>query len=205
MEIKHSGQGKIFDNPFLEKLTRTHALFPITIFYSIAAVLLILDVVNVWQMPEEMVLVFFGGLLFWTLFEYLAHRFVFHMDTTTRLRERIQYTFHGVHHEYPRDKQRLAMPPVLSVVLAGVLVAFFRIIIGVPGYAFAAGFLAGYASYLLIHYSIHSRIPPKNFLGKLWMHHSIHHYKDNTVAFGVSSPLWDVILGTMPHKDYTRR
>ncbi|MEL6652049.1 MAG: fatty acid hydroxylase, partial [Bacteroidota bacterium] len=25
-----------------------------------------------------------------------------------------------------------------------------------------------------------------------------HHYKDDTVAFGVSSPLWDYVFRTMP-------
>ena len=39
-----------------------------------------------------------------------------------------------------------------------------------------------------------------NFLKTLWVHHAIHHYKDDTRAYGVSSPLWDWILGTMPDR-----
>ena len=197
-EIKHTGAGKIFENRVLEKLTRTHALIPVSIFYIVAVVLLVMDINNKWTSPVNMAAYFASGILFWTLFEYLAHRFIFHMDTTSKLKKKVQYTFHGVHHEYPRDKQRLAMPPVLSVVLSGVLIAVFRLVFNEPGFAFAAGFLSGYASYLLIHFSIHSRIPPTNFLGKLWMHHSIHHYKDDGAAFGVSSPLWDIVFGTIP-------
>ncbi|MEX2379667.1 MAG: sterol desaturase family protein, partial [Vicingaceae bacterium] len=42
--------------------------------------------------------------------------------------------------------------------------------------------------------------PPKNFLKQLWIHHSIHHYQEDDKAFGVSSPLWDYVFGTMPSK-----
>jgi len=51
---------------------------------------------------------------------------------------------------------------------------------------------------------IHAMRPPKNFLNILWIHHSIHHYKDDTVAFGVSSPFWDYIMGTLPKKIFKR-
>nr|MDQ3100449.1 sterol desaturase family protein [Bacteroidota bacterium] len=40
--------------------------------------------------------------------------------------------------------------------------------------------------------------PPKNFLGVIWKHHNLHHYVGDTGAFGVSSPLWDHVFGTMP-------
>jgi sterol desaturase/sphingolipid hydroxylase (fatty acid hydroxylase superfamily) len=34
----------------------------------------------------------------------------------------------------------------------------------------------------------------------LWVNHSVHHYKDGEIVFGVSSPLWDYIYGTMKLK-----
>jgi sterol desaturase/sphingolipid hydroxylase (fatty acid hydroxylase superfamily) len=198
MKIQHTGQGQIFQNPILEKLTRTHAAVPITIFYLTALSLMVYSFVLAHISTTYLVIFFLAGLFFWTFFEYIGHRFAFHIPTTTQAREKFQYTFHGVHHEYPRDKQRLAMPPAASVVIVAIIIFLFRIVFGMPGYAIVAGFLAGYATYLLIHFSIHTRVPPKNFLGKLWMHHSIHHYKDQKVAFGVSSPLWDMVFGTMP-------
>ena len=67
-------------------------------------------------------------------------------------------------------------------------------------FAFLPGFLVGYASYLFVHYIVHAYAPPKNFFKALWVNHSIHHYKDNTVVFGVSSPLWDYVFRTMPKK-----
>ena len=65
-------------------------------------------------------------------------------------------------------------------------------------FGFLAGFLMGYAAYLAVHYSIHAFNVPNNFLKTLWHHHSIHHYREPDRAFGVTSPLWDHIFGTMP-------
>jgi sterol desaturase/sphingolipid hydroxylase (fatty acid hydroxylase superfamily) len=103
-----------------------------------------------------------------------------------------------VHHEYPKDKGRLAMPPLVSVALAlGLLYGFYQLI-GEYTYAFLPGFIMGYAAYLFVHFAVHAYQPPKNFLKILWVNHGIHHYKDNNKAFGVSSPLWDIVFGTMP-------
>jgi 4-hydroxysphinganine ceramide fatty acyl 2-hydroxylase len=66
------------------------------------------------------------------------------------------------------------------------------------GLIFFAGFVAGYSTYLIIHYAVHALKPPKNFLRYLWRHHSHHHYSSVDTAFGVSLPFWDVLFGTMP-------
>lgn len=145
-------------------------------------------------------MLFFAGLIAFTWVEYIVHRYVFHMGTYTQLREKMQYVMHGVHHEFPRDKDRLAMPPLLSITLSTVLLLLFRVAMGDLVFAFLPGFLVGYALYLAVHYMVHVYQPPKNFLKALWVNHGIHHYKDGEFIFGVSSPLWDYVYGTMkPH------
>ena len=56
--------------------------------------------------------------------------------------------------------------------------------------------LIGYLCYDMLHYAIH-HAPMK---GKLWMalktHHLKHHFKDPDNGYGVSSPIWDIIVGT---------
>ena len=52
------------------------------------------------------------GLVTWTLTEYSLHRFVFHYPARSRLGKWFVYLFHGNHHDDPRDKTRLVMPPV---------------------------------------------------------------------------------------------
>jgi sterol desaturase/sphingolipid hydroxylase (fatty acid hydroxylase superfamily) len=202
-EIKNEGSRRIFANPYLEKLTRTHISVPLIIFYGTAMVLMAYDIYH-GTIPVLMVIVsFLTGAVFWTLFEYLVHRFVFHVgDGAPGWRQNLQDTLHGVHHEYPRDKGRLAMPPTVSVVLAVIFITLFKLVFGIYGFTLVAGFLAGYASYLLVHYSVHAFRPPRNFMRRLWINHSLHHYKDQNLIFGVSSPLWDYVFGTMPKDKY---
>jgi sterol desaturase/sphingolipid hydroxylase (fatty acid hydroxylase superfamily) len=202
-EIKHEGSRQIFSNPYLEKLTRTHISVPLIIFYGTALVLMSYDIYKGTVPVLTAVIAFFAGAFFWTFFEYTVHRFVFHVGSgASQWRKNLQETLHGVHHEYPRDKGRLAMPPLVSVVLAAIFITLFKAIFGDYGFTLVAGFLAGYASYLLVHYSVHAFRPPRNFMRRLWINHSIHHYKDQNLVFGVSSPLWDYVFGTMPKDKY---
>lgn len=197
---KRTGSPRLFQNQLLERLTHTHISLPLIIFGSIAAVLIYYGIFEKGFEVPFMTLLFLTGLIFFTLVEYLMHRYLYHLSPTTRRRKKIAYTMHGVHHDYPRDKSRLAMPPVLSLLIASVLFIFYRAILGELVFGFLAGFLVGYAAYLGIHYSIHAFRVPKNFLRILWHHHSIHHYREDDRAFGVSSPLWDMIFGTMPRR-----
>jgi sterol desaturase/sphingolipid hydroxylase (fatty acid hydroxylase superfamily) len=130
----------------------------------------------------------------------MVHRHVFHLKPYTQLRAKLQYTMHGVHHEFPKDKDRLAMPPLVSITLSTILLLLFKVVMGDFVFAFLPGFLVGYALYLSVHYMVHAYAPPKNFFKALWVNHSVHHYKDGEVVFGVSSPLWDYVYGTMKLK-----
>jgi sterol desaturase/sphingolipid hydroxylase (fatty acid hydroxylase superfamily) len=202
-EVKPQNRGtkQLFTNPILEKLTRTHISVPLVIFFSYAAGLLYWSVTHTSLTPEVTVLLFFVGMLAFSFVEYLVHRYIFHIATDTPFKEKFQYTAHGVHHEFPKDKDRLAMPPVLSITIATLLLFVFRLIMGDFVFAFLPGFLVGYAAYLSVHYMVHAYQPPKNFLKALWINHGIHHYKNGEVVFGVSSPLWDYIFRTMPRAE----
>lgn len=197
---KHKGSPRLFKNPLLEKLTHTHIAAPLIIFGVTAAVLIYYGIFEKGFGVPLMVLLFMTGIFFFTLVEYLMHRYLYHIPATTERRKKISYTMHGVHHDYPKDKSRLAMPPVLSLIIASVLFIIYRTVMGDLVFGFLAGFLVGYAGYLAVHYSVHAFRVPKNFLKILWHHHSIHHYREPDRAFGVSSPFWDVVFSTMPRK-----
>jgi len=198
-EIKPQNKGtrKLFDNPILERLSRTHISVPLIVFAIYSTALIYWSVTHTTLSVLATIGLFFAGVLAFTWVEYMVHRYLFHMGTYTKAREKLQYTLHGVHHEFPKDKDRLAMPPLLSITLATVLLLVFRVVMGDFAFAFLPGFLVGYALYLAIHYMVHAFQPPKNFLKALWVNHGVHHYKDGEIVFGVSSPLWDYIYGTM--------
>jgi hypothetical protein len=200
MKPQNTGTERLFRNPVLERLTRSHISVPVSLFILYASSLMYWSTTHTAFAVWLTAALFFAGWLFYSWVEYQVHRRLFHIATTTETRKKFQYTMHGVHHHHPKDKDRLAMPPVLSVTLATVLLLFFKTFMGDYAFGFTAGFLVGYASYLLVHYLVHIHRPPKNAFRVLWVNHSIHHYRDGEIIFGVSSPLWDYVYGTMERK-----
>ncbi|MDX1406492.1 MAG: hypothetical protein R3330_00115, partial [Saprospiraceae bacterium] len=95
--MDQKGTGRIFKNKFLESLTRTHIAVPLTIFYGAAAVLIGYSLYYGTIAPLSNLWMFVGGFIFFTLVEYLVHRYAFHIDTDTPGKAKFQYTFHGVH------------------------------------------------------------------------------------------------------------
>lgn len=179
----------VFQNKWLDKLTRTHISIPVTLFFLYAIGLLYYTKVATDLSNTQVIGLFFAGIFFFTFLEYVMHRFAYHPgEHASPARQEFCYTVHGIHHDYPKDKKRLALPPVASVAVGTVLLIVFRFILGNFAFAFLAGFLVGYALYLLVHYSVHIFRMPKNFLKALWVNHSIHHYSPEEVLFGVSSP-----------------
>jgi sterol desaturase/sphingolipid hydroxylase (fatty acid hydroxylase superfamily) len=195
---KTKGSKQLFDNPVLERLSRTHISIPLTLYSVIAVGMLYYAATEIGLGASTMVLMFVLGFLFLTLLEYVAHRYVFHMEPTNEIKAKIQYNMHGVHHEFPKDKGRLAMPPIIALIYVALFFITFRFLLGEYVWAFVPGLLMGYSTYLFVHFAVHAYQPPKNFLKILWVHHAIHHYKDPERAYGVSSPLWDYVFGTMP-------
>ena len=194
----------LFKNKWLDKLTRTHISIPVSLFILYAIGLIIYTKFTTDLTNLQVLGLFFGGWLFFTFAEYMIHKNVYHMSPRAAWRKKISYTMHGIHHDYPKDKSRLAMPPVLSILIGTLLLLFFELVLDIYSFSFLAGFLTGYAGYLLVHYTVHIFRAPNNAFKALWVNHAIHHYQDNTVLFGVSSPLWDYILGTVPKEENAR-
>jgi len=68
-----------------------------------------------------------AGLLFWTFSEYWLHRVVFHFDDpNNKMIHDFHWIIHGVHHDHPKDKNRLMMPPVVSIPLASLFLLLFK-------------------------------------------------------------------------------
>jgi sterol desaturase/sphingolipid hydroxylase (fatty acid hydroxylase superfamily) len=141
------------------------------------------------ERPGAVVPVVVFGLFSWTLLEYVSHRFVFHGSQAPRaFREG-----HGRHHGAP--EARLAMPffvsPLVGLVVAGTAAAAIGASLG----ALFTGVCAlGYIAYGGLHHLVHSdaHFPPVPWLRSV---HEVHHRRPNR-NFGVTSPIWDLVLGT---------
>jgi sterol desaturase/sphingolipid hydroxylase (fatty acid hydroxylase superfamily) len=141
------------------------------------------------ERPEVVVPVVVCGVFSWTLLEYVSHRFVFHGSRAPRaFREG-----HGRHHGAP--EARLAMPFFVSPLAALVLAAAAAVVIGPSLGALFTGVCGlGYVAYGALHHLVHSdgRFPPVPWLRSV---HEVHHRWPNR-NFGVTSPVWDLVLGT---------
>jgi hypothetical protein len=162
------GSAKMFSNPILERLSRTHILVPISLFISVSAVSLYHGVTTT-SLPIGVGLgVLLAGLFVFTFVEYMMHKYFFHMEPDSPVKDKLQYSVHGVHHDYPRDQDRLAMPPFVSAAYAAILYLLFTLLMGDYALYFLPGFLCGYTAYLGVHFLVHAYDPPKNFLKVLF-------------------------------------
>ncbi len=196
-KIDNTGSGTLFQNPLLEKLTRTHFAFPVILYFVIGFLSMMCGFLYSDASWISLFYLFPTGMLFFSLVEYLIHRFLFHFNAETESEKKLQYTIHGVHHEFPKDKDRLVMPPLVSIFLAAFFFVLFILTIGNNTWFFYSGFVSGYSIYLLIHFAVHRYRPPRNFFRIFWKHHALHHYKSTDGYYSVSFPLWDYLFRTI--------
>lgn len=206
INTKHNrGTATIFKNPFLESLTKT-SLKQNIIVYGMVVLIFIYAAIFVQKIPLTTFLGFFiFALFFWTFAEYILHRYLFHWISENKLVQRFHFIMHGSHHLFPRDEERILMPPVPGILMASILFSIFYVIFSLLGmgrytWAFFPGFFLGYLLYSFLHRATHVSKPPKRFK-YLWRHHNLHHYKYPDKAFGVSNTFWDRVFNTMPPKN----
>lgn len=136
-----------------------------------------------------MALMAFGtGLLLFSWVEYGFHRWLMHG------RVPLLGPGHRKHHENPsgHDSMPFFLPPMILAVLVGL----FGLLMP-PGEALllAGGLACGYAAYGLSHAVIHVR-RFRHPVGRHWAAtHHVHHHHPHA-NFGVTTPLWDILLRT---------
>ena len=196
---KRAETTRMFESDLIEYFSRIHPITPFVAWVPVIFVLL-------YRSAHRNVLGFFStvglfalGLLIWTLTEYVLHRWVFHWTRDTPVGRRIHFLLHGIHHDYPNDKDRLVMPLGFSIPLGILIYIFYYFTLGqTAGEPLFAGMVLGYLGYDGTHYAVH-HFRQTTRVGR-WVrrHHMLHHHADNEGGFGVSNPLWDFVFGTMP-------
>lgn len=193
----------LFENPWLERLTHIHPAMPAVVFLPAVAWFLARSLEDTsWLVAAGLAVL---GLLLWSLTEYALHRWVFHYRPRSPLGKRLHFLVHGIHHDYPRDSTRLVMPPPVSVPLAALFWLAFRAAFGAQHEAIFAGFLLGYVIYDAIHYATHHWRMNGRVGRFLAEYHLRHHFRDDDRGYGVSSPLWDYVFGTVATRTRAER
>lgn len=139
--------------------------------------------------PITAIPIILSGLVLFSFLEYCFHRWLFHGSTRGVLEQG-----HRRHHQNPvgYDSLPFFLPPLgilgLAALFATILPATFALLL-------SGGLAVGYALYGLSHCAIHGvrfRYPP----ARRWAaNHHIHH-RHSDKNFGVTTPLWDIVLKT---------
>jgi 4-hydroxysphinganine ceramide fatty acyl 2-hydroxylase len=193
---------RLFKSDLLEVFTHVHPAVPHLIFIPAIGFMIYL---SLGMALTSFAFLFVFGVCLWTLAEYVIHRFLFHFEPRNLWQQRLYFLVHGVHHDYPNDSRRLVMPPVVSIPLSACFYGLFTLMLG-SYYAspFWAGFITGYLVYDTMHYAIHHF----RFRGKIGLmlrnRHLRHHFADPDHNFGISSPLWDMVFGTLKDRPTER-
>lgn len=188
---------RMFETPLIERFSRIHPATPFVFYPPILAYLGHRAAQNGASLLQG---VAFGllGLLTWTLLEYVLHRWVFHYVGPRLWQRRTHFILHGVHHDFPQDHDRLVMPLGASIPIAVLFYVPIRLLLGpVLCDPFFIGLGTGYLVYDGTHYAIHHFRMSSRWGKWIKRHHMIHHHTGERARWGVSSPLWDWVFGTM--------
>lgn len=158
-----------------------------------------------------MALYFSGGAaVCWTFTEYYVHRFVLHKELLLSPHSppspaHLSHIFsrHLNHHVFMNQRSRIAqhirdyyffVPPLWLLV--------WLVLPSAAGYPLLAGLLSGSLFYDAVHLAYHFDGEwPGCLTNSFWFRamksaHMRHHFRDNSKEFGVTTDLWDRVLGT---------
>jgi dihydroceramide fatty acyl 2-hydroxylase len=188
---------QMFETPLIERFSRIHPASPFLFWLPILGYAGLHGYQQGVGLVQGMGLLLLGVLL-WTFAEYVLHRYVFHYLGPRLWQRRMHFVLHGVHHDFPQDSGRLVMPLGASIPMGAGFYLFFRAVAG-PVFVdpLFIGFALGYLTYDGTHYAIHHFRMSSRWGKWIKRHHMIHHHTGAHARWGVSSPLWDWIFGTM--------
>lgn len=136
---------------------------------------------------------FVAGAAGWSLSEYALHRWVMH-DPRSKTAFAEEHRTHHARRFYfaPAAKKAMAAVPVIG---GGLALAVW--VAGPTGAAAVVGFASAYLGYELLHRRLHTH-GPRGRLGRfLRRHHFAHHFNGPQTNHGVTSPVWDLVFGTL--------
>lgn len=146
-----------------------------------------------------MIFIFFiSGVIFWTLTEYLLHRFLGHVHKGKNFFK----TEHVMHH----SKANYFAPAYKKVIMGLIVFVFSLVVISffINVYivlTFLIGFFGMYMVYEITHSRFHSKKPLIMPFLILRKHHFFHHFHNPKMNHGVTTRFWDRVFGTYSTTD----
>jgi sterol desaturase/sphingolipid hydroxylase (fatty acid hydroxylase superfamily) len=140
-----------------------------------------------------------GGLAAWTFLEYIMHRLILHR---VAFFERMHLNHHG------DPTARLGTPSWLSLAFVGFAIFLpSALALGLLlGSGVTVGIMIGYLWYIVVHHAVHHwRLDHDGYLYRAKRRHAQHHHTQPDRGYGVTTALWDHMLGTALVRSAHRR
>jgi sterol desaturase/sphingolipid hydroxylase (fatty acid hydroxylase superfamily) len=196
-ELARPATCQMFETPLIERFSRIHPASPFVFWLPILGYVAFQALAGGVPAPAFAGLALLGVLV-WTFTEYTLHRWVFHYTGPRPWQRRMFFVLHGVHHDFPQDGDRLVMPLGASIPMGALFYFLFRLAAGPAlGAPLFVGFGLGYLAYDGTHYAVHHFRMSSRWGRWIKRYHMIHHHTGANARWGVSSPLWDWVFGTM--------
>lgn len=174
---------------------------PIAVYVPLAVAALVWNLTG--DVPSGWVLIGLPviGFFLWTLLEYFLHSRGFHSTLDSPWLQQLGKS-HRAHHTHPSDPGRIIARLSFSLPVTLLFWGVLTLVLWSPKLAalLMSGMMLGYLAYEIVHYLIHRSKLFRKTLRPLVRHHLYHHHKDEERCYGVTSPLWDVVFGTMPRQ-----
>lgn len=141
----------------------------------------------------KVILFLVAGIAFWTLTEYIIHRFLGHQKKGKQIIKKEHQRHHAEAHYFA--------PLIKKIALAIAVLSFTTLVTGLlftfkMGFLFSLGFAGMYFIYEVTHRRFHIREPLIRYGLRMRKHHFYHHFGNPNVNHGVTTAIWDRIFGT---------
>ncbi len=141
---------------------------------------------------------FVNGIIVWSLFEYVVHRWVYHTPIRSSKIRWFVDAFHEHHHRNLDDYEVLNAGfllsyPITIIVLSVVFLSTWSL------YAtacFGLGMTLYYIFYEIVHYLIHYKCWSGGYMSFIQKYHLFHHHENWNRNFGNTISFWDRIFGS---------
>jgi len=112
----------------------------------------------------------------------------------------VRTRFHKEHakHHLKRHYFAGALDKFLTLIATAPVLFFISSFIAgnLLGITFTASFTIMYLTYELIHLRMHTKAPQHSYASKMRAHHFYHHFVDESMNHGVTTPIWDILFRT---------
>ncbi len=170
---------------------------PLHLFFYVLPVIFILNYFLAIRNEIASLTFILIGVLYWSLIEYVIHRFIYHQKFKSKAFNYFIGSFHQYHHKKMSDHRVLNSGFLMICLILPIVLSPLMLIFHIQSVlSIGLGLSIGYYLYECVHYFIHYRQYCSGYMSYIQKYHMHHHKKSPMKNFGNTTHLWDYIFNT---------